>query len=84
LSNRVNDVSLFKFFKWHAKHINVCEHTCREANWVAHELARLAIKQGMDAMWCYDPPKCIQELIGSVCKENMNGIVAENRTIAVL
>jgi hypothetical protein len=66
------------------QHINVFEHICREANWVAHELAKPATKRGMDAMWCYDQPKCIQELIGSVCKENMNGIVAENCTIVVL
>lgn len=40
-------------------------HFHREANQVAHELARLAITQNRDELWFSNPPNCIQRLIAS-------------------
>ncbi|XP_059446647.1 uncharacterized protein LOC132178216 [Corylus avellana] len=36
-------------------------HTRREANQVAHCLARAAIIHSMDKVWLYDPPDCIRD-----------------------
>jgi ribonuclease HI len=40
-------------------------YSCREANRVAHVLARLAIKQNRDARWSFETPTCVQQLIVS-------------------
>jgi hypothetical protein len=40
-------------------------HLCREANCVAHVLARRAIKQNRDARWSVETPTSVQELIVS-------------------
>ena len=37
----------------------------REANRVAHVLARWAIQQNRDARWSFEAPTCVQELIVS-------------------
>lgn len=45
------------FSQWKISYIS------REANLIAHELAKMATSQIMDKVWVVDPPVCIQNLI---------------------
>ncbi|XP_059450900.1 uncharacterized protein LOC132181677 [Corylus avellana] len=56
----------------------------REANRPAHELARMATKSVMDAMWVVDPPLCIQNLLLNqlpVCMLNLFVMISHRRKI---
>ena len=35
----------------------------REGNKVAHTLAALALKEELNMVWLYTPPKCIQDML---------------------